>query len=164
LAEKAITDQLTRILVIFGACAGLCYNAIWYFPVLIAIGGVSAVLWDIWLQQKIGKLRAKWRRRRENPEGNAEASTPETSIPVDGPQRQQQSSEGIQRRSAAASSSRERIVASSSQHDSISQSGSQNDTSQREATQRTDTIAHAIPVKIGLSIIAVFFGKRLYYP
>ncbi|KGO37968.1 Chromate transporter [Penicillium expansum] len=37
LAEKAIRDKLSRILVIFGACAGLCYNALWYFPVLMII-------------------------------------------------------------------------------------------------------------------------------
>lgn len=28
LAEKAISDHMTRVLVIFGACAGLCYGAL----------------------------------------------------------------------------------------------------------------------------------------
>jgi chromate transport protein ChrA len=28
LSEKAIKDNITRILVIFGACAGVCYNAL----------------------------------------------------------------------------------------------------------------------------------------
>ncbi|KAJ3518081.1 hypothetical protein NLJ89_g91 [Agrocybe chaxingu] len=43
LARKAITDPLTRVLVLFGGSAGLCYNALWYFPVLLVAGG--AVTW-----------------------------------------------------------------------------------------------------------------------
>jgi hypothetical protein len=39
LAEKAIRDKLTRILVLLGACAGLCYNSLWFFPVFMLIGG-----------------------------------------------------------------------------------------------------------------------------
>ncbi|OQD63097.1 hypothetical protein PENPOL_c010G00083 [Penicillium polonicum] len=61
LAEKAIRDKLSRVLVIFGACAGLCYNALWYFPVLMMIGGFLTSLWDGWLYQQI--LRAKIARR-----------------------------------------------------------------------------------------------------
>jgi chromate transport protein ChrA len=33
LATKAITDPLSRLIVVFSACAGMCYNALWYFPV-----------------------------------------------------------------------------------------------------------------------------------
>ena len=54
LAEKAIKDRLTRILVIFGACAGLCYNALWFFPVLLVVGGIVTVLWDAWLGREGG--------------------------------------------------------------------------------------------------------------
>jgi chromate transport protein ChrA len=57
LAEKAIRDRHTRILVIFGACAGMCYNALWFFPALMAAGGISAVLW-------YGGLAAKTRQAR----------------------------------------------------------------------------------------------------
>ena len=64
LAEKAIKDRLTRILVIFGACAGLCYNALWYFPALIVCGGVVSVLWDIWLMRWVGKMKARYQNRR----------------------------------------------------------------------------------------------------
>ena len=35
LAQKAITDKITRILVFLGATAGLMYNALWYFPLLM---------------------------------------------------------------------------------------------------------------------------------
>ncbi|PVH93243.1 hypothetical protein DM02DRAFT_619409 [Periconia macrospinosa] len=41
LGEKAIRDKLTRILVILGACAGLCYNALWYFPLLMLQTGAT---------------------------------------------------------------------------------------------------------------------------
>jgi chromate transport protein ChrA len=38
LAIKAITDPLSRLIVVFSACVGLCYNALWYFPVLMEVG------------------------------------------------------------------------------------------------------------------------------
>jgi chromate transport protein ChrA len=63
LAEKAIRDKLSRILVIFGACAGLCYNALWYFPVLMIIGGFLTSLWDGWLYQQFSRARIAWKNR-----------------------------------------------------------------------------------------------------
>jgi chromate transport protein ChrA len=47
LAESAIKEKLTRILVIGVACAGMCYNAMWYFPALMVLGGATAVVWDL---------------------------------------------------------------------------------------------------------------------
>ena len=52
LAQKAITDRLTRILVILGACAGMLYNALWYFPVLMAIAGISTIILDFRILHK----------------------------------------------------------------------------------------------------------------
>lgn len=52
LSKKAVTDTLTRILVFFGATAGMLYNSLWYFPVLMVAGGVSTVVWDLKLLQK----------------------------------------------------------------------------------------------------------------
>lgn len=46
LSEKAITDQVTRILVLLGAMAGLIYTALWYFPLLMFLAGAAAVLFD----------------------------------------------------------------------------------------------------------------------
>jgi len=46
LAQKAITDRMTRILVFLGACAGLLYNALWYFPVLMLAAGIASVVYD----------------------------------------------------------------------------------------------------------------------
>ena len=57
LAEKCIQDPLSRILVIFGACAGLCYSALWYFPVLITIGGAITIIWDLWLARKVRLIK-----------------------------------------------------------------------------------------------------------
>ncbi|KAK0729019.1 chromate transporter-domain-containing protein [Apiosordaria backusii] len=54
LAQKAITDKLTRSLVFLGAAAGLLYNALWYFPVLMLAAGVVSVVWDFkWLHPPV---------------------------------------------------------------------------------------------------------------
>lgn len=46
LSEKAITDKMTRVLVFLGATAGLLYNALWYFPLLMFLAGMAAVVHD----------------------------------------------------------------------------------------------------------------------
>ncbi|KAJ5824755.1 hypothetical protein N7447_007095 [Penicillium robsamsonii] len=68
LAEKAIRDKLSRILVIFGACAGLCYNALWYFPVMMIIGGLLTSIWDGWLYQRVLRAKIAWRNRHSVPQ------------------------------------------------------------------------------------------------
>ncbi|KAH8921887.1 chromate transporter [Atractiella rhizophila] len=72
LAEKAISDKLTRILIILGACAGLCYNALWYFPLLMLIGGLTSVVWNGWMSLKVAKGKARWRRRNQNADSTTE--------------------------------------------------------------------------------------------
>lgn len=97
LAERSITDRLTRVLVIFGACAGLCYNALWYFPLLMSVGGLAAVVWDGWMSQRIGKaiaLRLR-KKRRNDPEGLAAEIEAIDIIPL---QELLQGQPGIQRR------------------------------------------------------------------
>ncbi|KAH8600982.1 chromate transporter-domain-containing protein [Bisporella sp. PMI_857] len=46
LAQKAITDDISRILVFLGAAAGLMYNALWYFPLLMFIAGCVSISHD----------------------------------------------------------------------------------------------------------------------
>jgi chromate transport protein ChrA len=46
LSEKAVTDKMTRIIVFFTACAGMLYNALWYFPVLVAGSGLVTVIYE----------------------------------------------------------------------------------------------------------------------
>lgn len=65
LSGKAISDKLTRILVFWGAAAGLLYNALWYFPLLMFVGGVVAVGWDLgWGRMVWARVRGTGRRKR----------------------------------------------------------------------------------------------------
>lgn len=64
LAQKAITDKVTRILVFLGAAAGMLYNALWYFPLLMFLAGFMTVVWDFrWLHRPVEKLLGMVRRR-----------------------------------------------------------------------------------------------------
>ncbi|CAG8885996.1 unnamed protein product [Penicillium egyptiacum] len=74
LSEKAIRDKLSRILVIFGACAGLCYNALWYFPVLMVIGGFLTSIWDGWFYQQLLRAKLAWKNRHRRPQQPDEAN------------------------------------------------------------------------------------------
>ncbi|KAF3011963.1 hypothetical protein E8E15_002253 [Penicillium rubens] len=74
LAEKAIRDKISRILVIFGACAGLCYNALWYFPVLMVIGGFATTIWDGWMYQQFLRAKLAWKNRHHRPQQADEAN------------------------------------------------------------------------------------------
>ncbi|KAK5455103.1 hypothetical protein LTS15_005823 [Exophiala xenobiotica] len=160
LADKAIKDKLTRILVIGGACAGMCYTALWYFPVLIMIGGVMTVVWDMWLRQVVGKARAKRERtRRESlhPAGAAEQNPPPQSEPVElatrattpsGP-----SPETLHRRHDG-QAEQGTTTTKNTQAEETRRTSSTN-----PSTAQTDTQSHAIPVKTGLFIIAAFFAS-----
>lgn len=65
LAQKAITDKVTRILVFLGATAGMLYNALWYFPLLMFLAGAVTVVWDYrWLHPVVEKVL--WAMRRRN--------------------------------------------------------------------------------------------------
>ncbi|KAF8665640.1 hypothetical protein AX16_000095 [Volvariella volvacea WC 439] len=59
LSRKAITDPLTRLLVTGAGCAGLCYNALWYFPVIMAVAGLITLIWDCWLRGVLGRWKAR---------------------------------------------------------------------------------------------------------
>jgi hypothetical protein len=160
LAEKAIKDRITRILVIFGACAGLCYNAIWYFPALIVIGGATTVIWDVWLGRKAGKIRASYlakRRRTRNEDGDAE----ETTVIQDAP-----AAELLQLERPAAVKRRTQAVpmVNTTYHIMPVDNGMILDNSSAlhgvngiaGATPATDSQTHNIPVRVGLSLIAGF--------
>ncbi|KAK9323801.1 chromate transporter-domain-containing protein [Lipomyces orientalis] len=153
LSEKAITDKITRILVILSACAGLCYNALWYFPLLMVIGGLSTVIWDAWLRQRIAKFRAKLKRKPVDPHRLAEETA--ESIPLE---EASPSSSGVQRRSVTGST-KARASGETSEPQSVVENKSPAEV--RPATQTeippTDMISHAIPVKWGICIIVCFF-------
>ncbi|KAH8110549.1 chromate transporter [Phellopilus nigrolimitatus] len=48
LSKKAISDDLSRVIVIGTGCAGMLYSALWYFPVLICVGGALTLVADFW--------------------------------------------------------------------------------------------------------------------
>lgn len=158
LAEKAIQDRLTRILVIMGACAGLCYNALWYFPTLILIGGVTTVIWDVWLQQKAGKLRAKWKakRTRARNEGGDEEVNASQSISLK--EYKQAVPVELSKRKSQAEGSKARA---STEHGPARQGPLENGLA-REGVENTegatvaDTKTHNISIKLGISLIVAF--------
>ncbi|KAK7190036.1 hypothetical protein DPSP01_006333 [Paraphaeosphaeria sporulosa] len=156
LAEKAIKDRLTRILVIFGACAGLCYNALWYFPVLIAIGGIATVVWDGWLRQKVAKVKADYaaRRRRSRTEGG---DAEETAAVHDIPLVQLERPEAVKRRPQAASSA-DRILPVE-EAAGPSQTTERSNTETRALTPVESNRPHTITIKLGLTLTALFFAS-----
>jgi hypothetical protein len=161
LAQKAIQDRLTRILVIMGACAGICYNALWYFPVLIAAGGAITVVWDVWLAQKVGKLRAKWESKRRRPRDEA-GDAEESSVPQDVQPAQQlqiRRPEAVKRRVQAGGST-DRIIPAEGNEIPVraeSQRSTDLDTT-TQPPQVADITTHNISIKLGLSLFAGFLG------
>jgi hypothetical protein len=163
LAEKAIKDKLSRILVIGGACAGLCYNSLWYFPTIVVIGGLITVLWDCYLRQKVGKLRAKWRQRKHRDEqGEAERNGADTSEPAPIPLEPQATiteSEAMKRHNGLRSNEGERPASiTASNHTSPRDDGQRSQG--EEITTAPDFVSHKVPVKVGLLIILAFFCEN----
>ncbi|KAJ5549812.1 hypothetical protein N7535_002246 [Penicillium sp. DV-2018c] len=70
LSRKAITDNLTRILVFLAATAGMLYNALWYFPVLMIAAGCTTVVYDYrWLHRPTKAIFKLVRNMRAQPLG-----------------------------------------------------------------------------------------------
>ncbi|KAK1509340.1 chromate transport protein ChrA [Colletotrichum costaricense] len=58
LSDKSINDKLTRTLVFLSAAAGIMYNAIWFFPVLMCAAGCAAIVHDYrWIQKPAMRAR-----------------------------------------------------------------------------------------------------------
>jgi hypothetical protein len=148
--------------VISGACAGICYNALWYFPVLIIVGGIITVLWDAWLAQKVGKFKAKWqnsRRRARDEVGDAEESSVSQEVQP-AQQLQVQRPEAVKRRTQADSSTDRTIP-----EDEVSGAGRSNrkrstgNARTTEPTPLVDVKTHNISIKLGISLVIGFLGK-----
>ncbi|KAK5654902.1 hypothetical protein OQA88_6658 [Cercophora sp. LCS_1] len=57
LSQKAITDRLTRIVVFASGAAGMLYNALWYFPVLMLVSGFATLVFDFrWLHKPVSSI------------------------------------------------------------------------------------------------------------
>jgi chromate transport protein ChrA len=79
LSDKAITDKITRILVLVGGAAGILYNALWYFPLLMFLAGGATVVNDYrWLhgpvKAVVGMVKNPRRRRRAEETESVELS------------------------------------------------------------------------------------------
>ncbi|KAK0742244.1 chromate transporter-domain-containing protein [Apiosordaria backusii] len=76
LSQKAITDNLTRIIVFVTAAAGMLYNALWYFPVLMLVSGVATLVNDYrWIHRPIKAVIKRFKRKRTaHPEAGAQTT------------------------------------------------------------------------------------------
>ncbi|KAI6782271.1 Chromate transport protein-like protein [Emericellopsis cladophorae] len=79
LSQKAITDKVTRILVFLAGAAGLLYNALWYFPVLMVASGIVTIIHDFrWLHPVVHKVTRMFEKKKDEEiemERNAPQST-----------------------------------------------------------------------------------------
>ncbi len=150
LSRKAVTDKLTRALVAFGGCAGLLYNALWYFPVLLVGASIITVLWDIYIPQ----LRKYFRKQRV-PEANLGNEGPVeeheiTEIPQTNTDNQ--SIRSVQRRPPSHTSSRKTETQPPSPIPDVSDGNGH-----PSPQPPMDVSAYGISVKTGLALIVLFF-------
>lgn len=151
LSEKAIRDRLSRILVIFGACAGLCYNALWYFPVLMVIGGLLTSIWDGWLYQQFLRAKLAWKNRHHGPQEPDEANG--NSIAMDDITREENR---VQRSETTRSRRAEPRVEELPQ--------SVVDTTSPIPSAEADAQQHIIRIRVGSLIMCLFFGRHPILP
>lgn len=144
------------MLVILGACAGLPYNALWYFPLLMTIGGILTIFWDLWGRAKFGRMRARFSRRSRNEQREAEESTATASSAVPLETRNPARDGGLQRRVAGHAEASGAAVAPKT-----GGSGEEivPDAEETPQPRGIDTISYAIPVKVGILIIIGFLGS-----
>jgi hypothetical protein len=164
LADKAITDPLSRLILVFSACAGLCYNALWYFPLLMVLGGVSTFAWDLWARNFVGSVKGRWRRRR------SEANTLESSggnLAVSSTGREDIAEDEQSRRSIASARDAIRMVHLRRDGNNINpgeilglnpDDPSKEGASERSVPEAITRVSSGISVKMGIVIITAFLG------
>ncbi|KAJ5814566.1 chromate transporter-domain-containing protein [Penicillium riverlandense] len=149
LSEKAIQDNISRILIIFGACAGLCYNALWYFPVLMLIGGLVIATWDGWLYSQLQRTKIAWKNRHKRPADSEEANS--SSMVMESTQ---STPPGLVERNERI---RSRKV---SPDETLPQcSGALVNSTRSTQTGTSQSPKYGIRVRSGLAILAVFFAS-----
>jgi hypothetical protein len=150
LSERAINDKITRILVVFGACAGVCYNTFWYFPVLMVIGGLAAFLWYGHLKPLITRFKTR-RRHESSPDGFVEDTAEGNIVP-------------LEENSSAPDLIHRRTIASSSKQPIEAPSTSRTESSTYALRVAPPTKAHTIRIRVGVPIFLGFSSKRLSLP
>lgn len=67
LSGKAISDRVTRVLVFLTGAAGILYNALWYFPVLMISAGLVTMVHDYrWVHKPIKTIAGLFKREPED--------------------------------------------------------------------------------------------------
>lgn len=156
LAEKAIRDKMTRILVIFGACAGLCYNALWYFPSMMIFGGLATVIWDGWMAQHMRKLKLAWQRRHSRPAEAEEAPAPASASALELAETRGNGNAQIPTESHSDASIRSRKTPAETLPQSVASSTAP---AQPLMVEEDHAHGHVIRIRTGIFITIVFFGK-----
>ena len=85
LSTQTITDGFSRTILIGTACAGLLYTALWYFPVLMIIGALLTIVWDLWMNKEVVRLRKHF-----NDSGKGRSVVSPPAQPSKGPQQKTQ--------------------------------------------------------------------------
>ena len=67
--------------VFLGGSAGMLYNALWYYPVLMVAGGCSTLFWDLWGQQAVKTCRRRMTSSDEGEQREDGLEIQETSSP-----------------------------------------------------------------------------------
>ena len=156
LSEGAIKDRLTRILVIFGALMGLCYTALWYFPVIMLAGGSAAILWSDFLSQPTAKILKKLKKSKSDSEALEKDGTVITATAVSNTaeQKKDPSSKQDERPDDRDQINPAEPVDTEREPDTVERTASRSSTS-----GTSDVIQHVIPLKVGVLIIVGFFCK-----
>lgn len=152
LAEKAINDRLARILIIFGACAGLCYTALWYFPILMVIGGIATILWDGWVRSLYFDIVAKFKKRKTDEHALVEESnTLETVRPL-----------SVSAQTPTAKSDEPDLETSGSitgTHQEATFTARETTVEPKDETSNSLPDSRSLSLKVGISVIVIFFCK-----
>ena len=167
LAENAITDKVSRFLVVFGACAGMCYTALWYFPLLIAIGGFVTLIWDLWARGVVGRYqqtkKAGKAPAREESDSDAVINLESTAVAgtptPEGTSPQHRQPTYVDSEDLQVDMERREAPLPSKAGPSHTLNGPVESTPAWDKIEGTDMLAHAIPVKVGIAIIIAFFSE-----
>ncbi|ERS97561.1 hypothetical protein HMPREF1624_05732 [Sporothrix schenckii ATCC 58251] len=164
LAAKAITDELTRLLVFFTASAGTLYNALWYFPVLMIASGLATLTYDLrWLHKPVKaivRMATFWRRRDDEARPEPETGATELGEAQNQRQSQNQSPNEPPANTPSAGGGDDSITASPSPQ-ATQRSGSQPallaSTRDDEPRVIPEPLRINVSWRTGTALIAVFF-------
>ena len=153
------------MLVIFGACAGLCYSALWFFPALIVVGGSVTALWDLKLRQMVMQTRQRWRQRREARKATQNSEAPLHSsveqgelitLPAMAARAKNSRKIRLQRRTAASASASE---AGPSNPPASPRPSATPNTGVGRFAAPSNPPGHVITIRTGIMVIIGFFGQ-----